>query len=269
MNASLSWRPTDYVWPHLSELPAFRALIRSIEHRLLDGQKPFARPVLDVGFGDGHFAAAALRPGPLDVGIDVDRAAMPQAQRRGAYRQLVDASAAAMPFPPDYFATIISNCVIEHIPDLRATLAEMRRTLRPGGTLLLTVPTDRLEANLLIPRLLRAAGLSGLAARYRAWFRRVQVHYHLLSREQWIAALTEAGFQVVQQRGYMSARATKYFELGHYYGWPNLLARRLTGRWVIWPWRPRFFLIERLLAGFVAEAEHEDDSCFFMAACKL
>ena len=259
--------PSDYVWPHLAELPAFRALIRSIEHRLLAEQKPFTAPVLDVGIGDGHFAAVALGAG-LDVGIDVDRQMMREAQRRRIYRHIIDASATVMPFPSDYFATIVSNCVIEHIPDLRATLSEMHRTLRPGGTLLLTVPTDRLEANVLIPGLLRAVGLRGLAARYLAWFRKVQVHYHLLSREQWAEALANAGFRVERQRGYMSARATKFFELGHYAGFPNLLARRLTGRWVVWPWRPRFFLVENLLTGFVMEPEHADDSCLFLLARK-
>lgn len=258
---------SNYVWPHLAELPAFRALIRSIEHRLLDEQKPFALPVLDVGAGDGHFAWAALGP-KIDVGIDVDRAAMHRALGRGVYCLLLDASATAMPFPANHFGTVISNCVIEHIPDLSATLCEMRRVLRPNGTLLLTVPTDRLEDNFIVPKVLRALRLPGLAARYVDWFRKVQVHYHLLARPEWIEALDRAGLRVVQQRGYMSARATQYFELGHYYGWHNVLARRLTGRWVIWPWRPRFFVLEALLSGFVAEPEHADDSCFFMLARK-
>ncbi len=257
----------DYVWPHLAELPAFRALIRSIEHRLLDEQKPFTAPILDVGAGDGHFAWAALGPN-LDVGLDVDRAAMRLAQRRRIYRHLIDGSATAMPFPSNYFSTVISNCVIEHIPDLKATLSEMHRVLRPGGTLLLTVPTDQLEHNFLVPKLLRGVGLRDWADRYTGWFQKVQVHFHLLTRDQWVEALDQAGLGVVRQRGYMSARATEYFELGHYYGWHNVVARRLTGRWVLWPWRPRFFWLRSLLAGFVAEPEHADDSCFFMAAVK-
>jgi len=256
-----------HVWSHLAELPAFRALIRSIEHHLLEEHKPFAAPVLDVGVGDGHFAAVALGP-CLDVGIDVDRLAMRQAGKRQVYRHLVEASATTMPFPSNFFGTIISNCVIEHIRDLRSTLREMHRVLRPGGSLLLTVPTDRLEANFPVPAALRAVGLRGVAQRYLSWFRRVQVHYHLLSREQWLENLTCAGLEVTQQRGYMSARATAFFELGHYTAWHNLLARRLAGRWVIWPWRPRFVLIERLLTGFVDEPEREDDSCFLMLARK-
>jgi len=66
----------------------------------------------------------------------------------------------------------------------------------------------------------------------------------------------------------MSVRATQFFELWHYAGWPNVLSRRLTGRWVIWAWRPRFFLIERLLSKFVNEPEHTDDSCLFLVAHK-
>ena len=257
----------SYVWPHLSALPGFRALIRSIEHRLLDEQKPFAAPVLDVGVGDGHFAEAALGRG-LDVGIDVDRATLPEARRRCLYRHLLDASAMQMPFASNTFATVISNCVIEHIPDLGATLGEMFRVLRPGGTLLLTVPTDQLERNLPGPALLRGLGLAAPAARYTAWFRRVQVHFHLLSRAGWTAALQQTGFEVVQTRGYMSARATRYFEWGHYVGLPNLAARRLTGRWVPWDWRPLFGPAEALLNEFVAEPEHPDDSCLFLRARK-
>ena len=257
----------DCVWPHLSALPAFRALIRSIEHRLLDEQKPFAAPVLDVGIGDGHFAQAALGAG-LEVGIDVDRHTLGEAQQRGLYRHIFDASATQMPFPNNFFATVISNCVIEHIPDLEATLSEMYRVLRPDGTLLLTVPTAQLERNLPVPQWLRAVGLRGVAEQYTNWFRKVQVHFHLLARPDWLAALTSKGFRVVYHRGYMSARATRYFEWGHYYGWPNVLARRLTGQWVLWPWRPRFGLEEALLTQFVYEAEHADDSCLFMVAQK-
>ncbi len=173
-----------------------------------------------------------------------------------------------MPLPSDCFGTVVSNCVIEHIPDLPATLAEMRRVLRPGGRLLVTVPTDRLEQNLPIPGALRGLGLEAAAKAYTDWFRQIQVHYHLLSRAEWVATFERAGFRVAHARGYMSARATRFFELGHYAGWDNLVARRLVGRWVVWRWRPRFVLLEHLLASFVCEPEHPDDSCLFLVAEK-
>lgn len=254
-----------YVWPHLGALPAFRALIRAIEHRLLDDYRPFAAPLLDVGAGDGHFASVALGP-RVAVGVDVSLPALREATRRGVYEHLTAASATALPFPDAHFATVVANCAIEHIPDLHATLGEFRRVLRPGGRLLVTVPTDRLEPNLIVPRALGALGLGGAADGYTAWFRRQQVHYHLLSRGDWLATLRGAGFTIVAARGYMSARATKYFELGHYAGLDNLAARRLSGRWVLWPWRPRFAAWERLIAACVAEPEHPDDSCLLVVA---
>lgn len=255
------------VWPHLAELPAFRALIRAIEHRLLAEYQPFTPPVLDVGAGDGHFASVALGR-RIDVGIDLNFADLREARRRPVYRGVARASAMDMPFSGGSFGTIVSNCVIEHIPDLPATLAEMHRTLRPGGRLLVTVPTDHLEVNLPVPQLLRGLRLNRAAAAYTGWFRRIQVHYHLLSRAEWVAAFERAGFRVTHTRGYLSARATRYFELGHYAGVDNLVARRLVGRWVVWPWRPRFAPLERLIGSFVSEPEHADDSCLFLVAEK-
>jgi SAM-dependent methyltransferase len=258
---------SEFVWPHLSALPALRALIRSIEHRLLSEYQPYDSPVLDIGVGDGLFASVALG-GLLDAGIDVNLGSLRDARTRGVHRVLVRASATAMPFRSDYFATAISNCVVEHIPNLEGTLAEAWRVLRPGGTLLLTVPTNYLEENLMIPRVLRSVGLHGASRSYLGWFRRMQVHFHLLTSDEWTRAAEVAGFTVVRTRGYMSARATRFFELGHYSGWHNLLAQRATGHWVIWPWRPRFYPVERLLAGFASEPEHLDDSCLLVEARK-
>ncbi len=257
----------EFVWPHLSRLPTFRALIRSIEHRLLSEYQPLDSPVLDIGTGDGHFASVALT-GPIQAGIDVALAAMQEARERRIYSILACSTATAMPFRSEHFATVVSNCVVEHIPDLDGALSEAHRVLNSRGTLLLTVPTDYLEKNLLIPRMLASVRLGNLSNRYLAWFRRRQVHYHLLSREQWVAAVEERGFSVTRTRGYLSARATKFFELGHYAGWHNILARRTTGRWVLFPWRPLFYPTEQLLASFVEEREHPNDSCLLIEAHK-
>jgi SAM-dependent methyltransferase len=43
-------------------------------------------------------------------------------------------------FPDDAFDLILMTDVLEHVPDLDAAFAEMRRVLRPGGCVVLTVP---------------------------------------------------------------------------------------------------------------------------------
>ncbi len=42
---------------------------------------------------------------------------------------------------------------------------------------------------------------------------------------------------------------------------PNLAARKLTGRWVPWDWRPLFGPAEALLDEFVAEPDSQQGRC--------
>lgn len=47
---------------------------------------------------------------------------------------------AAIPFPDATFDLVLATDIVEHVDDDVAALAELRRVLKPGGTLLLTVP---------------------------------------------------------------------------------------------------------------------------------
>ena len=47
---------------------------------------------------------------------------------------------AAIPFPDATFDLVLATDIIEHVDDDGAALAELRRVLKPSGTLLLTVP---------------------------------------------------------------------------------------------------------------------------------
>jgi SAM-dependent methyltransferase len=54
-----------------------------------------------------------------------------------------------MPYPDDFFGVILSSEVLEHVADERRAIAEMARTLAPGGHLVLQVPYGHtLERNL-------------------------------------------------------------------------------------------------------------------------
>ncbi len=49
-------------------------------------------------------------------------------------------SALDLPFPENSFDTVVSTEVLEHVPEPRRALAEMRRVLKPGGFLILSTP---------------------------------------------------------------------------------------------------------------------------------
>ena len=57
---------------------------------------------------------------------------------------VVEGDLEAMPFPDGAFGTIVCTEVLEHVPDPSTALAEIRRVLRPGGTLIGSVPARSL-----------------------------------------------------------------------------------------------------------------------------
>jgi SAM-dependent methyltransferase len=259
--------PRDYLLEHLIAVPAFRALLRSIEARMI-GEREWPRPILDLGCGDGHFAQAAFVQ-PLDAGIDPSTQAIGEARRRGMHRALETGDSKAMPFPDGAFATVLSNSVLEHIPDIDATLRETHRVLKPGGLFVFTTPNQHYAEYLFFPDLFTHIGLTGLAARYGAFFNRIAHHYRTDSAPVWTERLMRHGFAVRECRTYFSRDASHVFDLAHYYSAPTILFKFLFGRWIIAPWRANFALIEPLWRRFYDEPPLDDGvSLFFVCERK-
>jgi len=196
-------------------------------------QVPLKPPVLDVGCGDGHFASIAYDR-PIDVGIDVlERDLREAASRPGVYRSLVLASAPTLPFPDATFGTVVSNCVLEHIPDVDGALREISRVLRPGGTFATTLPSEHFGEFLLGSTIGRRLGLLALARGYESFFNRISHHYHVYPPGVWREKVEAVGLRVVEQRYYFSAAAHRVFDLSHYLSVPHLITKRTLGRWVL------------------------------------
>jgi SAM-dependent methyltransferase len=228
-----------------------RAILRAVECKFM-GRVPLTSPVLDIGCGDGHFASIAYDQLPLDVGIDVfARDLREAATRPGIYRSVMFASATVLPYADASFNTVISNCVIEHIPDNEAVLREIQRVLRPGGVFATTLPSEFYPEYLLGATVFRKLRLGGLARAYGRFFNRISNHYHVCSPAVWRQRLTSVGFVVEEQTYYFSAAAHRRFDLSHYLGVPNLVTKRLLGRWVLFEGQMRLF--ERWLRPYYAE----------------
>jgi SAM-dependent methyltransferase len=92
--------------------------------------------VLDVGCGEMPFRAL-LPAGVKYTGLDV-----PAADAFGMTRHpdIVDFDGRTIPFPDASFDTILCTEVLEHVEDPEGLVAEMRRVLRPSGTIVATVP---------------------------------------------------------------------------------------------------------------------------------
>jgi SAM-dependent methyltransferase len=140
-----------------------------------------------------------------------------------------------MPFENGAFQTIVANSTLEHMPRLSSVLREVARVLRPGGRLIVTAPSDHFASMLAGSTWCRRIGLVGAAERYGAWFNRHAEHWTTIGPEAWTRRLEPYGFHATSSRYYLSPRAHVWFDALHYLGLPNLIARRLTGKWVPWP----------------------------------
>jgi SAM-dependent methyltransferase len=258
-----------FVEQHLRTVPVHLALIRATEAHLF-ATVDLPRPLLDVGCGDGHFAAM-VRAEPVDAGVDVNAASVREAAARGLYRRLALASGADLPFPDGAFASVMSNCVLEHIPPLEETLREIARVLRPGGPFVCSVPSPNFARFLLGATLPRALGVPALGEAYGRWFNHISRHYHTDSLEVWRHRLAAAGLELVRWRGYLSREAMWLFDLSHYYGAPTLVSKRLFDRWVLWPDKVRVWPPERWLARRLVRYCEEDpglDGAYLFLVCR-
>ena len=97
--------------------------------------------VLDLGCGaglDSLVAAQMVAPGGSVTGIDMTpemlaKARVSAAELSADHVRFVEGEAERLPFEDESFDVVISNGVIDLIPDKDAVFSELHRVLRPGG----------------------------------------------------------------------------------------------------------------------------------------
>jgi 2-polyprenyl-3-methyl-5-hydroxy-6-metoxy-1,4-benzoquinol methylase len=151
-----------------------------------------AQRVLDLGCGEGRFAAALQQAGVRVLGADV--AEEPLRRARAAHPELdleLLEQEASWGLDDGAFDVVWAGEVIEHVADTAGWLSEVRRVLRSGGTLLLSTPS------LGRPELL-AAALSRRA--FAARFEPRSDHLRHYSRETLTALICDFGFEQIAVR---------------------------------------------------------------------
>ena len=111
---------------------------------LLDSVDWSGKRVLDIGCWWGWFVRYARKRGARVVGLDCQASRVQDAvEYLQGSQDLCVADGLHLPFPADAFDVAVSIHVLEHVLPEDRMIGEYRRILKPGGTLLISVPNDR------------------------------------------------------------------------------------------------------------------------------
>jgi SAM-dependent methyltransferase len=153
--------------------------------------------IIDVGCGDGSALAVAARLNPEHrfAGVDWSSGALRQARALGLTVLRGDV-APGLPVADGAADVVIMSELIEHLVDPDGAVAEVRRVLRPGGSLLLSTPNLAAWYN----RGLLAVGIQPVFSEVslRGVYGRpgsvVAGHLRLFTRRALVEFLTDRGF---------------------------------------------------------------------------
>ena len=173
--------------------------------------------LLDLGAGTGDLAREALRQGSqvqavaADFTLEMMRVGRHRMRERDAaveVRSWAAADALHLPFVNDYFDAVVSGYLLRNVIDLRASLLEQWRVLKPGGWLValdttrrrrsLLTPFINFHLHTVIPRL---GGL--MTGQAEAYTYLPETTANFLQAEQLAERFTAAGFKQVGFRRYM------------------------------------------------------------------
>ncbi len=116
---------------YMANAPFPLAFERAVEAALYAGRR-LEHPILDIGCGEGLFARMVFDQ-KIDTGLDPNARELHRARQYGAYGELILCRGDAIPRPAGSYQTILSNSVLEHIPDLEPVFREAHRLSRAAA----------------------------------------------------------------------------------------------------------------------------------------
>lgn len=173
------------------------------EMHFIENCMPLQRPVVDFCCGYGYWISKLLQH--IDLGVDLfpDDGSMYARTIWGiedkgfidnTYLCVLQGDCTnRLPIPDASCATVMCISGMEHIADYRAVLAQTGRILRPGGSFILTVGTDRKID--LYNKILPPEYMQEMLAHKNA--------VNFLGLDQWKEALCDCGFEVSKIVGYL------------------------------------------------------------------
>lgn len=171
----------------------FRWIIRELSRGLASAPSD-GGPVLDAGAGWGQLSVQIAHAGYEVIPVDLARTRLERLRCSNSERPSthptrlhpVQATLDSLPLATDWCDAAICSEILEHLPEPAPVLREIRRVLRPGAPLIVTVPFDEVLREVVCPNCLESFVPHG--------------HVHSFDRPALARLLTTAGFQVNSAR---------------------------------------------------------------------
>lgn len=197
--------------PALGKPASYGDFVLGRRVQLIDAMGPFrGGRLLDVGCGNGAQTVRFLDRFQEVVGLDVVPAHLTEFEtyllRQGvANCRTVLYDGGSMPFDDASFDAVLSVETLEHVTSESNTLAEISRVLRPGGTLVVSVPHkwwifETHGANLPLLPWNRVPFFSWLPRPLHSRWARARIY----TRGEAVALVRGAGFEILASR-YLTA----------------------------------------------------------------
>jgi len=190
---------------------------------------------LDIGCGSGYMTYQMAYDGAIAYGIDIikmDDYYIPE-NLRGKLT-FIQTEGETMPFEENFFDIILVSEVITQVTEPQKMLAEIKRVLKPNGSVVIIQPLDRLgirgdyENNSGFIRFMRM--IRTIPKDYNDYLTRIQTIFgnifpYLPPEEYYYRVLNEHGFQIVEKKFSPSGQAIKLYERIQFFclcfGWPT------------------------------------------------
>ncbi len=242
----------------LAYRPMFFSYLRPFEANLFYERKnQFKDKILDYGCGDGFFANLIFNEAEIDYGLDVGSSRINEAKKIKCYKDLLVYDGQKIPLKDQEVNTVISNSVLEHIPDINSAVKEIERVLKPGGMFFTTVMTANWGKSLWGNQF-----WSG----YEQMMKNKQEHHSLLSISDWEKVFLDSGFKLHNKITYLPPNIAQAMDRAHYLSIGSLFSYKLIGKWVIWSNWYRLIQLDLKLAQLAASCkcgQNEACACFF------
>lgn len=182
-------------WNIWAEFSIFKDYIK-------DGDK-----VLDVGCGNGRILEL-LKDKKIDyIGIDISEKLVELAKKKYPQNNFLVADTLNLPFPDNNFDKVFSVAVLHAIPSeefREKALLELKRVLKPGSILLLTVWDIWCKGIFFLVLkqfFLKLIGKSNLdfGDAFVSWGKKTNRYYHFFTNRELYKLITKVGFKIIEK----------------------------------------------------------------------